>query len=256
MTPLANGRIVLWQGGSLWIFHVPAPPGATQMTDFHTHHAIQVTLALDGVFQLHVMDRSVPGPAVVVAPDVRHAFQPKGLIALLFIEPESPAGRVLGGALLDGTAVATAPAELLGDFPARLAAAFTDPDRDDEALREIGRSMIRRLAGAAEPPAPDVRVRTSIAWASERLDRRISVSEAANQVGLSVDRMSHLFVEQTGLPFRTYLLWLRLSKAVEAYAAGASLTQAAHEAGFADSAHFSRTFRRMFGVAAAELRLS
>jgi hypothetical protein len=35
MTPLANGRIVLWQGGSLWIFHVPAAPGAQQMTDFH-----------------------------------------------------------------------------------------------------------------------------------------------------------------------------------------------------------------------------
>jgi AraC family transcriptional regulator len=65
--------------------------------------------------------------------------------------------------------------------------------------------------------------------------------------------VSHLFVEQTGLPFRTYLLWLRLTKAVESMAAGASLTEAAHEAGFADSAHFSRTFRRMFGVAAAAL---
>ena len=30
---------------------------------------------------------------------------------------------------------------------------------------------------------------------------------------------------------------------------GASLTEAAHLAGFADSAHLSRTFRAMFGVA-------
>lgn len=37
---------------------------------------------------------------------------------------------------------------------------------------------------------------------------------------------------------------------------GSSLTEAAHAAGFADSAHFSRTFRRMFGVAPASLRMT
>ena len=57
-------------------------------------------------------------------------------------------------------------------------------------------------------------------------------------------------LEETGLPFRTYVLWRRLMKAVEIRAAGESLTEAAHQAGFSDSAHFSRTFLRMFGVPA------
>lgn len=72
---------------------------------------------------------------------------------------------------------------------------------------------------------------------------------------LSSSRARHLFVEQTGLPFRSYLLWLRITKAVRIMSAGSSLTEAAHEAGFADSAHFSRTFRRMFGIPAASLQI-
>lgn len=256
MTPLANGRIVLWQGGSLWIFHVPGGPGAQQQTDFHAHHALQVTLALDGAFQLHIQDRSIAGPAVVVGADARHAFEPIGINALLFIEPESPAGRAVTSTLLRDAPVALLPAELLGDFPAQIAGAFRDAARDDDRLREIGQGLTQKLGGVADPPRVDARVEATIDWALAHLDRGLSVSEAAAQVGLSADRMSHLFVEQTGLPFRTYLLWLRMTNAVEAYAAGRSLTEAAHAAGFADSPHFSRTFRRMFGVAAAELRLT
>ena len=256
MTPVAQGRIVLWQGGSLWIMDVPALPGAPERTDFHAHHAIQATFALDGVFDLHIADRSIPGPAAVVAADARHAFQPKGLIALLFVEPESRAGRAIYAAILGDHPIAAIPVALLEDYPARLSAAFRSAPRDDEVLRDLGRGLIDSLTGGLAPPPPDARVQTTIAWAAGQLDRQISAADAARNVGLSVDRMSHLFVEQTGLPFRTYLLWLRMTKAVEAIAAGVSLTEAAHEAGFADSAHFSRTFRRMFGVAAAALRLA
>jgi AraC-like DNA-binding protein len=256
MTRLANGRIVLWEGGSLWIMDVDPPPGAPERTDFHAHHALQITLAFDGRFDLLIQDQRVPGPIVAVAPDVRHAFQPKGLIGILFAEPESPAGRALAGALLGGRPFAPLPRDLLAEQLAQTAAAFRGTDPDDAVFRDLGRRMTQILAGEAQAPAPDARIQGAIAWVADRLDRRLSVADVAAHVGLSVDRMSHLFVEQTGLAFRTWLLWRRLTKAVEAYAAGASLTEAAHEAGFADSAHLSRTFRRMFGVAAAELQLA
>ena len=55
--------------------------------------------------------------------------------------------------------------------------------------------------------------------------------------------------------FRPYVLWQRMERAVAEYAAGATLTDAAYAGGFADSAHFSRTFRRMFGLPAAALRI-
>lgn len=89
-----------------------------------------------------------------------------------------------------------------------------------------------------------------------RLVQAVSLSDAAKFIGLSPGRARHLFVQQTGIPFRRYLLWLRLVRAVEIYAAGAHLTEAARGAGFADAAHSSRTFRRMFGIRAGSLRLA
>jgi AraC-like DNA-binding protein len=65
--------------------------------------------------------------------------------------------------------------------------------------------------------------------------------------------LGHLFSEQVGLPFRPFALWLRLQGVLGHLAHGANLTQAAHGAGFADSAHLTRTFRRMFGIAPSSL---
>jgi len=44
MQHAAAGQIVVWQGGSLWTGR------AAMTTDVHAHHAIQITLGLDGTF--------------------------------------------------------------------------------------------------------------------------------------------------------------------------------------------------------------
>ena len=255
MAHLANGRIVLWDGGSLWIMTVPALPESRKRTDFHAHHAIQITLALDGEFKLHMPDGSTTESPVVVAADASHAFEPRGMIALLFVDPESSAGRALTGTLLADRPFAPVSPAQAAALRRPILAALTSGEASEARWRELGQGLIAAFVGATAPPPPDRRVEASLEWASSHLDERISMADVAREIGLSIDRMSHLFVEQTGLPFRTYLLWLRMRKAVEAYAQGASLTTAAHNAGFSDSAHFSRTFRRMFGIAAADLRL-
>jgi AraC-like DNA-binding protein len=75
-----------------------------------------------------------------------------------------------------------------------------------------------------------------------------SAAQAASAAGLSASRFQHLFTAEVGVPFRRYRLWQRLRAAIRAAAAGASLTDAAHAAGFADQAHFTRAFRRTFGA--------
>jgi len=72
--------------------------------------------------------------------------------------------------------------------------------------------------------------------------------EIAEQVGISESRLMHLFVEQVGVPLRRYTLWLRLRHVLFCVATGDNLTDAAHAAGFADSAHLARVFSSMFGI--------
>ncbi|MBL8542779.1 MAG: AraC family transcriptional regulator [Hyphomonadaceae bacterium] len=255
MQTIASGRVAFWQGGSLWVFDVPGGAAAPSRNDMHAHHAFQLTFALGGEFVLHLEDRELSSSAAVVAPDIPHAFQARGLVGLLFIEPESRAGRAMAQ-LMSGEPGRLISAEQARDAPHLFKQAFAEPTDHRSAMRDAGMLVCDRIAGHARSTEPDRRVRGMIRWASEHLDAAPAINAAAESVGLSPSRASHLFVEETGLPFRTYVLWLRVTRAVDAYAAGASLTSAAQEAGFADSAHLSRTFKRMFGMPAASLEMS
>ncbi len=252
----AHGRILVWEGASLWILSAPAGEQYPR-TDVHAHHVIQVTLALTGRVDFESDRGRVAGSYLAVAPDAPHAFAGTGTVAHLFVASDGQAGREIARTLFADGPIVHLPAERLGDIPARLRATFARRAHSDEDLRALGRELIARLAGeGVRAPRVDRRVAKLIAWVSARLEQPVSLGEVAAVVGLSKGRTRHLFVEQTGLSFRTFLLWLRLVRAVEMFAVGASLTEAAHEAGFSDSAHLSRTFRRMFGIAAATLRLS
>lgn len=235
-----------------------APPGEKYpRTAPHRHHVVQVTLALTGSIDFEGEGGRVSGVAVAIAPDALHAFEGTGLVAHAFIAPDGKPGRRIARSLFSQGPMACLSAPELGDLAARLKATFEDPHRTDDDLRGLGESLIARLAGEGAPAdAPDARIAKLLAWLAPRLGEAVSLGDAAAFLALSPGRARHLFVQQTGLPFRTYLLWLRLMRAVELYAGRVSLTEAAHGAGFADSAHLSRTFRRMFGIVADSLRLS
>jgi AraC-like DNA-binding protein len=251
----ALGRIVVWEGASLWIFGT-RPGEVYPRTAPHSHHAVQVTLALRGTVNLYTEGDSYAGSAAAVAPDVSHTFQADGAVVHLFIEPESRLGRALQGRVFPRTPLAPLDPASVQDCVAQLSDWYDRPRRRDEHLIELGRALVARLSDEqSEPRPPDPRVQRILTWAPAQIQKPVSLADAARLVGLSSGRARHLFVEQTGLPFRTWLLWLRLQKAIEGHARGLSLTDAAHDAGFSDSAHFSRTFRTMFGVTADSLAL-
>ncbi len=75
----------------------------------------------------------------------------------------------------------------------------------------------------------------------------------AQEVGLSSSRFQHLFKENVGIPFRRFRLWARMRIALSHTMRGASLTNAALEAGLSSSAHLSAAFKDMFGISPSQL---
>lgn len=259
MATKAYGRMVFWEGACLWVLGKRPGDPPYPKTSFHSHHAVQVTLALEGSFTLEGREKHAAGVvAAAVAPDVEHAFEAHGdAVAHLFVDPDGHAGRELQRSLFSTDNVVPITSSHLGELRARLHAALQARRRTDAVFIELGHTLLAQLApGSERDERPEVRVRKMRAWAAARLETPVSLEDVAKHVGLSPGRARHLFVDQTGLPFRTYLLWLRLMRAVQLFSAGSSLTSAAHGAGFSDSSHFSRTFRRMFGIAADSLRVS
>lgn len=246
------GRFIFWDGGSLWI-GLAAAAG-----ERHAHHAIQLSLGLSGAVQFRP-DASSPWTryaAALIPSDLPHVFQaPGNQVAQIFVEPES----TTGGKLLQrfGTdAIAALDEDEARRLAAPLAAQYND-GADDETLAATATQTLARLAGDAGPlqRTTDARIVAAIEEIWCRLDEPLTLAEIARVVGLSEGRLRHLFVEQTGVPFRAYVLWARLNRALGLGYTGTSWTEAAHAANFADSAHLTRTCRRMFGLAPTALRL-
>jgi AraC-like DNA-binding protein len=121
-----------------------------------------------------------------------------------------------------------------------------------QAGRVSGHALRRAMLEAMKPgPSPsrsfDPRIARVLELLKSAFPEAPTSGELAAEVGLSEGRLIHLFGEQLGVPLRRYVLWLRVRYMLFCLSMNQNLTDAAHEAGFSDSAHYSRVFREMFG---------
>ena len=77
---------------------------------------------------------------------------------------------------------------------------------------------------------------------------RMSQDELARRLGLERTRALRLFKHSTGMTFRQFKRWTGLQHAARLIVAGARVRTAAMDAGFADTAHLTRTFKQCFGL--------
>ncbi|WP_027817329.1 helix-turn-helix transcriptional regulator [Paraburkholderia bannensis] len=130
-----------------------------------------------------------------------------------------------------------APADLLAAEDALIDALST-------LLTRYARTRATPLANASHEP----RVEVMKALLAADLATPLRVADLARAIGLSPFHATRLFTHATGLPPHAWRTQLRLQRALAPLRAGASVADVAAAQGFTDQSHFTRHFRRMFGV--------
>jgi AraC-like DNA-binding protein len=234
-----SGKVLLWEEHGLFF-------GRAGDAALHESPAIKVCISFEGSFGLQ--NNSKNYRSAIIPAGEPHTIEGRGAkIAMLLLAPEGELGQ-----LLAGEGITEIAESILSDIGPRLDR-FNDPEITGNEGNEIYREIVRKIAGETAAAPIDPRVSRSIEWIRAGREQGIIVGEIAAGVDLSESRFSHLFTEHVRVPVRRYLLWLRLRDALHLLAAGGSLTETAHEAGFADSAHLTRTFRISLGIAPSEL---
>lgn len=204
----------------------------------HRNAAATVAVALDAPFALSVAPRDAP-PAVrwaaLIPPNTLHQLVATGRMVFVYLDPLGEDHRRMGDLGLDDARLRSVLAE---------AGAAWDADR-----------LVRAL-GLPDRPPTDPRIAAAVRHLDEHPQDFPRVSDLAAVAGLSPSRFQALFSRATGLPFRRYRLWRRMAVVLHAASRGASLTDAALDAGFSGAAHPSSTFRDRFGLSPSALLAS
>jgi len=234
---LNESRIASWLGDA---YAVRASPKTA--ASLHAPHGTALFVGLDADVTI---DRHTRGRAVLVPPDALYEVHSPGPVIGICFDPER-LPRVAARARAEG-----GPRALTGRLAKHLVAGAVahrgSLDRPD-VLSGLGSEAAASLGrDATTPPRVDRRV----ALVVERL--RGLADDAPAGLAISPAHLQALFVRDTGIAMRTYRLWRRLLAALVVYTRS-DATTAAHAAGFADLAHFSRTCRRMLGYAPTVLR--
>lgn len=236
-------RLFLFPGGALLI-------GAVRDNEPHRHHAVQLVVSPEP-FEITVGGESLRTRCVLIAADVEHALSgDHERQHLLLLDCESREAEELGRLCLSDVQYHLVEDDLLRKI--RFDAAPESCAGVRSCVRDLLRGIFDLADAAAAPAALDERIVAACRYIAEQEDLRAPLEDVADHVGLSNGRFTHLFKDQIGIPLRRYILWLRVRRAIEAATTLPSLTDAAHAAGFADQAHFTRTFRDMFGLTPGE----
>ncbi|MET9952811.1 AraC family transcriptional regulator [Streptomyces sp. NPDC006339] len=203
---------------------------------------MQILIVTSGTVELidgHGHSRTVCGAVIPArAVHVVRSYDARG--TLVYCEADSLLGR------------AAQSHRALSDRVSDWVRAAEQSEGPGEGADRLGDSLLELIgehaAGVGHPA-----VRAAIAHIRLLLGGPVHLEDVAAVAGISPSRLGHLFAQEVGMSFPTYVRWARLRRAIELVRAGATLTQAAYGAGFCDSSHLTRVVHEMFGLAPSEL---
>ncbi|MCO6185570.1 AraC family transcriptional regulator [Rhizobium sp. L1K21] len=227
----------------------------------HRHDTYSLGITVSGVqtFSYRGVSRfSTPGNLIILHPDELHdggAGTEDGLVyRMLYLEP-SALRQALGN---DASPLPFVANPVISDEKLKqallIALADLETDMDDLAtsqlLADIADGLTRHATGKATPRTTLNHQGTEAARAYLNANLQRAVTSADLEAASGMDRFTlarHFRALYATSPHR-YLIMRRLEKARQLMLDGMPLTETAFATGFADQSHFTRQFKKAYGM--------
>lgn len=254
----------LREGATDWVFNAPGSVSRVEACfagvafSPHRHDTYAVGITLEGVqsFDYRGSARhSLPGQIVVLHPDELHDGRSgdgaRFRYRTAYIAPADMqqilAGRALpfvAGGISEDARLRHAVLALLEDLARPL-----DALEFEQALHDLTTAMLV-VAGDEAPGkiANGAAVTRARDYIEENLDRNFQLKDLESATGYDRWQLSRDFRALLGASPYRFLIFRRLDKARRMMTEGLCLADIAHACGFSDQSHFTRHFRKTFGM--------
>ncbi|MEO8575388.1 MAG: AraC family transcriptional regulator [Gemmatimonadales bacterium] len=233
--------------------HAFPVPGSTRFRG-HEHDATHICVVLDGGFverEKHGWRDVAPG-TVRVSGAARHDidFSPAGATCLVLEVDDPPFSPLAAAKFIEND-------NRLGSLAREISNHSWKRDpagrvRTNNLTTEFLAQIVRRLSGKTTTPPPWLeRIRDLI----HDTTGSTSVEDLAREAGVHRVHLARTFRDHYGVPVTRYARQVRVQSALTLLATGSiSLSQLAHEAGFADQSHLTREVRAAVGSTPGAIR--
>lgn len=221
----------------------------------HSHNYVQVTLGVEKDFEIAVENTSYLTKGIIIDSNTAHSLRGDKLWQLyLLINPESSFGETIKRELLTHGRVRLLTEKEIDE---NMSLAINDCLKaiDKEKYKKLINHIKQNLGVISLENAKvlDKRVTELLNYISSQPLEMLNVKDLSNRIYLSESRLSHLFKVEMGISLSSYILHEKLKKALRLVFTGSNITDAALEAGFNNSSHFTRTVRDRLGMVPREI---
>ena len=210
----------------------------------HSHMAAHIILSMNGSMKVQCAGAEYLCHGILVPSGISHALDTQGNAVLVF--------------LYDCTTEVAKQIREVTCIPEKICKEIVQLYADMESVSDsyygFEKTVLPRLGitGAATN-VTDERIQTAMKFIRAKSTEKVTCQDVADAVHLSQSRFSHLFREQVGMTYATYLIYQRILCVYTQMLQGKTITEAALEAGFSSSAHFADVNRRVFGISASTI---
>jgi len=258
-----------WRDGALGSIEFLSARYYTQVFAPHTHEGYAFGVIEDGVEAFHyrgALHAAPAGSVIALNPDEVHtghaaAEAPGWQYRMIYpsVELVSRAADVPGGGAVTFPSPVIVDPELAAAIVRMHRAAEShSPSLSDEVeLASVLSNAIRRHAvrmRSVRLPIDHRGARLTREYIDANYARNISLAELAAVADLSPFHLNRVFRSAIGLPPHRYLEQLRVRRARALLGGALPLSQVALDSGFVDQSHFTRHFKRHFGVTPGQYR--